>query len=69
MSGLVAPGVGLGTGVLGTKIVSGTGGLAGRVADFMLPVTGIAFGLYLAVGLGLFVSGFLLRRHPGRTHA
>jgi hypothetical protein len=58
----VIPGVTLGTTVLGTKFVAGTGGVAGGIAEGLLPVTGIAFGLYLAVGLGLVVAGFLMRR-------
>jgi hypothetical protein len=66
MSGLTHPAVGAGAAVLGTRVVAdhATGPVAkvASVASGMLPFTGVAVGIYLAIGLGLIVAGFILRR-------
>jgi hypothetical protein len=42
--------------------VAATGAATGKAAGALLPFTGIAFGVYLAVALTLIVVGFVLRR-------
>lgn len=45
----------------GAAAAVGGGAIAGNpVAKAVLPFTGIAFGLYLAVALGLLLAGFVL---------
>ncbi len=61
------PGAALGTTVLGTKLAAGGHGAAADAARAMLPVTGIAFGLYLAVAVGLLVTGVFLRLTGARS--
>lgn len=58
------PGAAAGTAVLGVQFAAAEGAAgeaAARLAQATLPVTGIAFGLYLALALGLIVLGVLLR--------
>ena len=37
-------------------------GVGAAAANGMLPLTGIALGIYMAIGIGLIVVGLLLRR-------
>jgi hypothetical protein len=39
----------------------GTGVVAGKTAGALMPFTGIAAGIYIALALGLLVAGFALR--------
>jgi hypothetical protein len=37
-------------------------GVGAAAAEGMLPFTGIALGVYMAIGIGLIVAGLLIRR-------
>ncbi len=56
MSGVGPSGIAVGA------TVAATGAASGKAAGALLPFTGIAFGLYVAVAVCLIVAGFVLRR-------
>lgn len=60
----LAGGAAVGATVLGTQFAAtqATQPAVAAAAQATLPVTGIAFGLYVAVALTLIIIGFLLRR-------
>jgi hypothetical protein len=51
----------------GRAAVAGAG-VGAAAANGMLPVTGIALGVYMAIGIGLIVVGLLLRRSANQRH-
>jgi fructose-specific phosphotransferase system IIC component len=64
LSHMYNPTVGCGTGgaLTGAALGAQCQGPIGHVAQSVLPFTGAAFGLYLATGLGLLVTGIVMRR-------
>ena len=60
----LASGTALGATVLGTQIAATKSSIpaVAEAARVTLPLTGIGFGVYVAVALTLIVIGFLLRR-------
>ena len=43
-------------------------GVGAAAANGMLPFTGIALAVYVAIGIGLIVVGLLLRRTANQRH-
>ena len=41
--------------------VAATGAATGKAAGALLPFTGVAFGVYVAVAVTLIIAGFVLR--------
>ncbi len=59
-------GVGPSTVAAGTAVAA-TGAATGKAAGALLPFTGLAFGVYLALALALIVVGFVLRHVAKRS--
>jgi len=51
----------------GRAAAVGAAATGAAAAQGTLPVTGIALGIYVAVGLGLILGGLMLRRKAQRT--